>query len=86
MRGIIGANSNAALLRFFPVGQLLKDKLVYRRKGAPIPLHTGPSDSALRAPDTRTAVDITIKLLAFMRVSGTPWMQVESLDAQLLSM
>lgn len=68
--------------RFLPVEQLLKDGLLYLRKGAPIPLHTRPDDStAPRAPGTRTAIDFPAKLRAFKRVAGTLWIQVETLSA-----
>jgi hypothetical protein len=68
--------------RFLPVEQLLKDSLLYLRKGAPIPLYTRPGDPAApRVPGTRTAVDLPAELRAFKRVAGTLWVQVESLSA-----
>jgi len=68
--------------RFLPVEQLLKDGLLYLRKGAPVPLHARPADPAVpRLPGTRTAVDLPARFLAFKRVAGTLWIQVESLSA-----
>lgn len=68
--------------RFLPVEQLLKDGLLYLRKGAPIPLHARPDDPATpRAPGTRTTVDIPAKLRAFKYVTGRLWLQIESVRA-----
>lgn len=68
--------------RFLPVEQLLKDGLLHLRKGAPVPLHTRPgSPAAPRDQVTRTETDLPAKLLAFERVGGTLWLQVETLSA-----
>ena len=67
--------------RFLPVEQLLKDSLIYLRKGAPMPQHARPGGPvAQRVPGTHTAVDLPVKLEAFERVAGTLWLQVETLS------
>lgn len=68
--------------RFLSVERLLKDSLSYLRKDAPLPLHTRPGDPvARRIPPTRTAVELPVKVQAFMRVADTLWVQVYILSA-----